>query len=197
MIPDAHPMPHLDLSFPHLWQAEILAARPLILPPRHFVYPRDAEEVESGALEVMIHPHAADAVSFLATCALGFRDPAAPTGIWSTPRPEETCAVAGGYAYLIDTAAPERFTMIQYRPVLELRAAVTEGLLLFTGHRSILAWGSAGQVWESPKLSDEGVTITSIESGLLRGTGWDMMSDREKPFTLDLRSGAAVSSQKK
>jgi hypothetical protein len=168
----------------------------LILPSRHFVYPRDAEEVERGALEVMIHPHAADAVPFLATCALGFRDPAAPTGIWSAPRAEELCAVAGGYAYLIDTTAPERFTMIHYRPVLELRAAVAEGLLLFTGHRSILAWGPAGQAWESPKISDEGVTITSIESGLLRGTGWEMLSDREKPFVLDLRSGAAVSSRK-
>lgn len=31
----------------------MLAARPLILPPRHFVYPRDAEEVERGALEVL------------------------------------------------------------------------------------------------------------------------------------------------
>ena len=146
---------------------------------------------------MVIHPRAADTASFLATCALGFRDPAAPTGIWSTPRPEEICAIAGGYAYLIDTTAPERFTMIPYRPVLELRAAVAEGLLLFTGHRSILAWGSAGQVWESPKLSDEGVTILSIDNGLLCGTGWEMTSDREMPFTLDLRNGAAVSSQRK
>ena len=87
--------------------------------------------------------------------------------------------------------------MIHYRPVLGLRAAVAEGLLLFTGHRSILAWGPAGPVWESPKLSDEGVTIASIEDGLLCGTGWEMTSGREKSFTLDLRSGAAVASRKK
>lgn len=197
MIPDSRQKQLVDLSFPHLWQAEILTARPLILPPRHFVYPRDAEEVERGALEVTIHPHGADTASFLATCALGFRHPAAPTGIWSTPRAEEICAVAGGYAYLIDTTAPERFTMIHYRPVLELRAAVAEGLLLFTGHRSILAWGPAGQVWESPKLSDEGVTIASIDDGLLCGTGWEMTSDREKPFTLDLRSGATLALRKR
>jgi hypothetical protein len=184
--------PIVDLSFAHSWQAEILAGRPLILPPRHFVYPRAAEEVERGALEVMVRPEAADARPFLATCALGFRDPAAPTGLWSAPKPEEICAVAGGYAYLIDTTAPERFTMIPYRPVLEVRAAVEEGLLLFVGHHAILAWGRSGQAWESQKISDEGVTVASIEGGVVRGTGWEMRSDREKPFALDLRSGGLI-----
>lgn len=182
----------IDLSFPHNWRAEILSTRPLILPPRSFVYPLQAEEVERGALEVLVHP--AGAQPFLATCALGFRDPAVPTGLWSTPRPEELCAVAGGYAYLIDTAAPERFTMIGYRPVMEVRAVAAEGLLLFAGHRSILAWGSEGQAWESDRLSDEGVTISKIEDGVVRGTGWEMMSDKETAFALDWRSGKRLDS---
>ena len=182
----------LELSFPHHWKAENLVARPLILPQRHFVYPREAEEVERGALEVLVRPGKSGAEPFLATCALGFHDAAVPTGIWSAPNPDEMCAVAGGYAYLIDTTAPERFTMIAYRPVLEVRAVVVEGLLLFVGHRSILAWSGGGQVWESEKLSDEGVTITAIEGGVLRGTGWEMLSDKEMPFALDVRSGKRV-----
>jgi hypothetical protein len=188
------PRPIVDLSFPHRWQAEVLQARPLILPARRFVYPREAEEVERGALEVLIRPEGDDGQIFLATCALGFRDPATPTGLWSAPKPEELCPVAGGYAYMINTAAPERFTMIAYRPVLEILPAVAEGLLLFVGHRSILAWGREGQAWESEKLSDEGVTITRVEHGVLRGTGWEMKTDREKPFAIDLRSGAIVAS---
>jgi hypothetical protein len=197
MMPNPIPAPHIDLSFPHRWQAEVLTTRPLILPPRHFVYPQAAEEVERGALEVLIRPDArpdawpdgSDAQPFLATCALGFRDPAAPSGVWSTPEPEKICAVAGGYAYLIDTTTPERFALIPYRPVLEIRPLVREGLLLFVGHYSILAWGGNGKAWESTKLSDEGVTITGTDGGILRGTGWEMIRDREKPYALDLRSG--------
>ncbi len=198
----AAPNPIVDFTFPRRWQAEILAARPLILPPRHFVYPQSAEEVERGALEVLIRPDTSDAQpvgsglikaeAFLATCALGFRDPAAPTGLWSTPKPEEICAVAGGYAYLIDTTAPERFSMIPYRPVLEVRPLVQEGLLLFVGHHSILAWGRNGNAWKSEKLSDEGVAITSIEGRVLRGIGWEMKTDCEKPFAIDLRSGTRL-----
>jgi len=185
--------PTIDFSFPHSWQAEILAARPLILPPRHFVYPRQAEEVERGALEALIRPGGPDIQPFLATCALGFRDPAAPTGLWSTPNPEEICAVAGGYAYLINTSAPEQFTMIPYRPVLKIVPSLADGLLLFVGHRTILAWGRDGQAWESEKLSDEGVTILGIEDGVLRGVGWDLRTDKEIPFALALQSGVRLS----
>lgn len=185
------PIPHLDFSFPRNWEAQILPARPAILPARHFTYPREAEEIERGALEVLVRPRRADA--FLATCALGFRDPAAPTGLWSAPHPDWLCAVSGGYAYLIDTTAPEQFTMVPYRPVLGIRAAVPDSLLLFVNHHRILAWGSDGQAWESEKLSDEGVTLGAIEAGILRGQGWDMQTDEETPFHVDLRTGRRTS----
>ena len=249
----------IDESFPHDWRAEILAARPLILPPRHFTYPREAEEVERGALEVLVRvegqglkpgsfldagcgttevvplyrgsdatieatqvsktgrpgapgdlglefgvPESTDdgapgpsscAQPFLATCALGFRDGAVPTGVWSCPNPAELCAVSGGYAYLIDTTEPERFTMLPYRPVLEVRPAPAQGLLLFVSHHRVLAWGRDGQAWESPKLSDEGLTLGAMDGDTLHGMGWNMMTDQETPFALDLRSGTLTQPQ--
>lgn len=184
--------PLFDFTFPHTWQAEILPARPAILPARHFVYPREVDEIERGALELLVRPDATEAAPFLATCALGFRDPVVPTGIWSTPNAQEMCAVSGGYVYIINTAAPERFTMLPYRPVLQVRSVPVEELLLFVGHRAILAWGAMGKAWQTEKLSDEGVTISGIEGRLLRGTGWNMLTDEETRFTLDLQSGGLI-----
>lgn len=184
-------VPIMDLSFPHAWQAEILTARPLILPARHFFYPHEVEEVERGALEMMVRLEPSGA-SFLATCALGFRDDAAPTGIWSAPDARQICAVSGGYAYIIDTLEPERFTMLPYRPVLQVVPSSEDGLLLFIGHRAILAWGPQGEAWQSPKLSDEGIAILGIQTGILSGMGWDMITDKETPFRLELRSGHLV-----
>lgn len=210
--------------FPHNWTAEILPNRPMILPSRHYVYPAQVEEVERGALEILVQPGKASSVEnednspdvqsqFLATCALGFRDTAVPTGLWSMPNPDWLCAVSGGYAYLIDVAQPDRFTHLRFRPVLEVlsyesgvcnpepeTAQLQDGtsnsqmkpLLLFVGHHSVLAWGCDGEVWESDRLSSEGITNLHIDEAQLRGEGWDLMTDKETPFALDLATGKRV-----
>jgi hypothetical protein len=180
--------PTIDPTFPHAWTAEILPRRPLILPPRHFIYPRDVEEIERGALEILIRPKEAE--PFLATCALGFADPSVPTGLWSCPAPHQLCAIAGGYAYLIDTEAPQHFTHLPLRPVLEIRPLPEQNLLLFTGHHSLLAWGPDNETWQSKRLSWEGIKITEINGNELHGLGWDLLTDRELPFTLNLKTGS-------
>jgi hypothetical protein len=180
-------MPKLDLTFAHHWTAEILPARPLILPRRQFVYPRYAEEVERGALEVVVHP--AEAEPFLATFALGFSDPLAPTGLWSSPNPDWLCAVSGGYAYMVNITQPEQFEHIEYKPVLEVRALLDQQLLLFTSHHALLAWGAEGKKWQTARLSWEGVQIARIEGQWLYGTGWDLRTDRDVPFRVNLETG--------
>jgi hypothetical protein len=180
----------VDLTFPHTWTAEILSQRPLILPTRQFIYPQHAEEVERGALEIMVHP--AGARPFLATFALGFADPVTPTGLWSCPDPGWLCAVAGGYGYLVNTSAPEQFEQVEYRPVLKVLPLPEHGLLIFAGHHSLFAWGEQGKAWQTARLSWEGVEITHIEGDRLEGTGWDMLTDRNVPFTIDLRTGLSL-----
>jgi hypothetical protein len=180
-------MATLDFTFAHDWSAEILAARPLILPRRQYVYPRYAEEVERGALEVLARP--ADAEPFLGTFALGFSDPAAPSGIWSCPDSGWMCAVSGGYAYMVNTAKPEEFAQVEFRPVLEVRALPEQRLLLFAGHHALLAWGARGKAWETARLSWEGVQITGVDGRWLDGLGWDLRTDREVGFRVDLETG--------
>jgi hypothetical protein len=180
-------MTTVDFTFAHDWSAEILSERPLKLPRRWFFFPRYAEEVERGALEVMVQP--ASGEPFLGTFALGFSDPLAPTGLWSCPDPRWLCAVAGGYAYLVNTTQPEEFTQVEYRPVLEVRALREQQLLLFAGHYALAAWSAQGKKWETARLSSEGVQITGIEGQTLHGLGWDMMADRDVPFTVDLDTG--------
>lgn len=193
----------IDESFAHNWRAEVLARRPLILPARHFTYPGEAEEVERGALEVLVRPAAVEggeslpaATDFLATCALGFRDPAVPTGLWSAPHPDWLCAVSGGYAYLIDTVRPTEFAMIELRPVMRVLPAPEQELLLFVGHTEILGWGRTGEAWHARRLSDEGIHVERIEAGVLHGRGWQMRTDREVSFALKLMTGKIEESGK-
>jgi hypothetical protein len=207
------------LSFPHTWRAEILTTLPLIRPARQFIYPRsvpgEEDALARGALQLLVYPGKNDtllhpcpvppltgtqtgtmnnASPFLATCALGFTDPSMPTGVWSCPNPAELCAVAGGYAYVIETTAPEQSTHIALRPVVEILPLPDHNLLLFVGFHNILAWGTEGLAWQTSRLSWEGLRlagITAAEDGAprLHGLGWNMHTDKEVQFAIDLRTG--------
>ena len=178
--------------FPRSWTARILAAAPLIAAARQFVFPThvpgEEDALNRGALFLEVKP--ADAGLFLATCALGFRDPALPSGVWSCPAPGDLLAVAGGYAYRLNTQQPERTELLEQRPVTAVLAAQQEGLLLLAGFHDVLALGRDGVRWRSPRLSWEGITLSGVVDGHLHGRGWDMFADAEVPFAVDLRTGA-------
>jgi len=183
----------INLAFPHSWQAEILPKRPLIRPLRCYTYPREAEEVERGALEVMVDP-SGKGPKFLATFAMGFADPAAPTGVWSCPNPDELCAVSGGYAYIVNTLEPASFTHIVFRPVFQPLPLPARNLLVFAGHQALLAWGPSGQAWQTRRLSSEGIRVTEMQGDKLYGFGWDLLRDCEVPFIVNLRTGETFQS---
>lgn len=186
--------PDGESGFAQDWSAEVLKTPPLIAPARQFIYPQqipgEEDALARGALQLMVRP--ASGGTFLATCALGFTNPAMPTGVFACPNPWEMCAVAGGYAYVIDTTQPERCTHIALKPVVEVRSLSENELLLFVGFQSMVAWGRNGFAWESGRLSWEGVRITSVDSAVLHGTGWNLLTDREVPFSLDLLTGQHV-----
>jgi len=178
-----------DESFPHPWQAQILPGRPLIAPARQYVYPLAMEEVELGALELLLRVQAGAAQVGM-TFALGFADPALPHGLWSCPDPGQLCAVAGGYAYVVRADEPKQWMQVPYRPVTSVHPAVESGLLIFAGFHRLWALGSTGQAWETERLSWEGVRVTEVGGGQLHGFGWDMATDTEIPFRVNLRDGS-------
>lgn len=179
-------------SFPHTWSVDVLKAPPLIAPARQFTYPRqiagEEDTLARGALLLMVRPSAGG--SFLATCALGFTDPSMPTVTLACPNPDELCAVAGGYAYVIDSAHPERSTHIPLKPVVDVLAIQSHNVLVFVGFHHLYAWGRDGEAWKTERLSWEGIRITGVDGDTLHGTGWNMFTDQDVPFSVDLRDGS-------
>ena len=178
-------------TFPKTWTARVLRAAPLIAPARQFVFPMhvpgEEDALNRGALFLEVKP--ASGGTFLATCALGFHDPALPAGVWASPSPDHLLAVAGGYAYHVDTLRPENTTLLEQRPVTAVLPAVEAQVVLLAGFHDVLALGADGVLWRSARLSWEGVTMTGVAGELLHGHGWDMFADAEVPFTVDLRTG--------
>jgi len=178
-------------AWPPHWRGQVLSAPPMIAPARQFTYPRqisgEEDALARGALQVMVHPVCGG--TFLATCALGFTSLSTPTGVFACPNPDELCAVAGGYAYIIDTTQPERSTHLGIRPVVEVRVLPEQGLLLFVGFHQIAAWSPNGLAWQTDRLSWEGLRLGDVEDGRLYGFGWNLPTDQEIAFSVDLKTG--------
>ena len=184
--------PTIDsVAFPASWQAQVLHGPPLIAPARHFVFPEavpgEEDALARGALWLHVRPRTGGA--FLAQCALGFAGKGVLHGVFSTPEPDVLLAVAGGYAYLVDTLSPERSSLLPLRPAVTIHAVPAAEALVLAGFHALYILQPA-EAWQSPRLSWEGIQLTGIEGETIRGTGWHMRSDREVPFTLDLRTRA-------
>ncbi len=177
-----------DTSFPHDWQAQILDAPPLIAPIQHFFYPRAIDEVEIGALQILFRSMPG-AKQSMATFALGFADPSLPHGLWSCPNPQEICAIAGGYAYIVKADQPAQWMQVPYRPVTAVHVALERQLLIFASFHTLWALGANGKAWETAQLSWEGLRVTAIHREQLEGFGWDLETDAEVPFTVNLTTG--------
>ncbi len=152
------------------------------------MYPQAIEEAELGALQVLLRARPGVA-PVLATFALGFADLSLPHGIWSCPNPEQICAVAGGYAYIIQADQPDQWMQIPYRPVTAIYPAAEQNLLIFAGFHKLWALGAEGQAWETERLSWEGLRVTGVTAEKLDGYGWDFKTDGEIAFTVDLATG--------
>lgn len=106
-------------------------------------------------------------------------------GIWQTPEPDVLLAVAGGYAYRVDTADPATGTLLPLRPVVQCLPVQEPVSLLLAGFHGLYVLQPGGD-WASPRLSWEGLELTGVTDGTVHGTGWHMRTDRELPFALDL-----------
>ncbi len=180
------------MGFQRSWTAKILARPPMIAPARQFTYPMqiagEEDALARGALRLSVKP--AEGGSFLATCALGFTSPSMPTGVYGSPNPDELCAAAGGYAYIVDTLAPGTCTLVGLKPVVSVIESEANGLLLFVGFHAIHAWGREGPAWQTARLSWEGISVIELTLTELVGFGWNLKTDREMEFRVDLQTGS-------
>jgi hypothetical protein len=75
------------------------------------------------------------------------------------------------------------------RPVTRVLSVPEQGLILLAGFNNVCAVDADGLRWTSGRLSWEGLTGLEVRDGKLHGLGWEMMSDRDVAFAVDLATG--------
>ena len=181
----------LHYVFPRNYQVRVQESYGLVHPAEklhHF--PAILEEEDRTGIYLRVTPE--EGQPWIGFFAQGFDSHQVARGVYSCPDLNWLCAVASGYAYMVDAAIPERWLQIEQRPVIEVRPVPELKLLLFTGFTSITALGESQRLWTTEKLSWEGLSISDIQGSCLRGMGWDAISDKEVPFEVDLLTGKST-----
>ena len=177
-----------DFTFPREYEIKVLELPPPVHPlEKLYQYPVELEEGDRSGVYVRVVPRSEP--PWFGFFASGFDSPQVMNAVCSCPDPQALCVVSGGYAYVVKGNDPARWFRVEQRPVVELRTATDQQLILFEGFTSISAVGPHGVAWNSERLSWEGLRVIQIRDHLLQGFGWDALADKEVAFDLDLRTG--------
>ncbi len=168
----------------------ILPGIPWIAPARQFVFPvsvpGEEEALQRGSIHLEGSPQ--NGGTFLAQCAIGFSGSGVANGLWHSPVPATALVGAGGYVYLLNLRHPEKTELLPLRPVTGIVLNEQGGQAIFIGYHHVLVCEASGELWQSERMSWEGVTVLTLKDGILYGTGWNMLEDEDIPFTLHLRT---------
>lgn len=179
---------HVHYVFPHDYQVRVLESYSLINPVEKLhQFPAQLEEGDRAGVYLRVTPQASNA--WIGFFALGFDSEDVAGGVYSCPDPGSLCVVVGGYAYIVDVRDPQRWIQLDLRPVVQVNPVPELKLLLFVGFTNISGLGKSKHLWTTERLSWEGISIQSIQDTTLHGTGWDMLTDKEVPFEVDLLTG--------
>lgn len=117
----------LDLAFPAHYRVRLLGESPGASVHR-WDFARGGRVVDDGVLIEVITERRAPWIGLVANGPESVA--AAHTGVYSTPSVATLCVVARGDAFFIEAAAPENWWVLDQSPIVAVRSAVDEALLL-------------------------------------------------------------------
>jgi hypothetical protein len=176
----------LDLALPHAFEVRIQTGMGGLIALNQHYFPEKFEEGEADYFRLVVRPEGAS--EWTGVFYAGYEPGNVVSGVFATADPEQLCVLSRGRAYLVKVSHPREFRVVQEcLPVVW--AARFEDLLLLADFTHVVAVGREGLVWESSRLTWDGLTDLELQGAMLKGKGWDAIQDKEHPFELDLRTG--------
>ena len=75
------------------------------------------------------------------------------------------------------------------QPITDVREILDKGMIIFANLTEITAYDSTGKKWTTKRLALEGFKIVDISSERIVGKYYDIRSEADNLFEVDLASG--------
>jgi len=177
----------IEQPFPSSFKFEVLSELRAANPRRWF-YPGANESGGQDGVNVQIVP--SEGEKWIGTFAFGRFGAKSITGVFTTPNPDELCVVSEGQAFMVDATRPKKWESLPIIPVIAVRSSKEQQLLIFANHTELLAIGDNGIAWRTGRLSWDSLKLTGITNEAIHGVFWDIQTESEQSFSVDLVTGA-------
>ena len=126
-----------------------------------------------------------------------YDEPPAISIVSSSPDPRKVCVVCSGRGYIVDTARPDEFDLVECFPICSVTTIRSAAVIVFGNFTDLAAYDRGGLSWKATKLVSDELSIVEIENGLITVEGLNAMSGSSMRITVDARTGAVVDARGK
>lgn len=120
------------------------------------------------------------------------RLPEAAHGVFSHPDTTRALVVASGQGYLLKPAAPHDWAPVDELPLVGVAEIPSIGAVVVADLIHLVAYGRQGRLWETRRVSYDGIRITDADATAIHGLAWSAPEDREVPFVVNPATGAVT-----
>jgi hypothetical protein len=154
---------------------------------KQLYFPGTSKQGGEGGILVKVIPETGE--EWIATFAGGYSSPRVVSGIFTTPDPRSLCVVSAGRGYVVRADAPQLWEEVRTFPIIDVHSVTEKNLLIFADYTTLEAYGTAGTVWKTSRLSWDGLRITQITDEVIYGLARDPQEDKEVEFSVSLTTG--------
>jgi hypothetical protein len=115
--------------------------------------------------------------------------PGTPSRILFTPNPNAICVICSGDAVVTDVMRPDQYTLLDFEPVTDAVAVKERGMIVFAGFTKLMAFDGSNVMWETSRVAWDELKITSIDTSSIFGEYWDVATEKQARFRVDLDTG--------
>ena len=114
------------------------------------------------------------------------------TQVSTCPNSQEICVIASGRGYFVRADDPLRWQLNRATPVVALKAIQPKNLLVCADYTKVVAYGPDGVVWESARVSSDGIQIVDAADERLEVIGWDAAVSQRVRLSIGLDDGSIL-----
>ena len=150
-------------------------------------FPNEGTGVGRDGIMVKFVPPDGD--SWIGIFAFGDMLPSGDCKVCPGPGKNNLTIIAKGETYIASPRDPALFQMMKACPVIGAISIPIRNLMIFYDFTEIFAYGKNGLVWETKRISWDGIKINEVTSNEIIGQSWDAPNEEHVEFRVDLTNG--------